>query len=131
MCHQQSLRSAYAYAQSDQSICLSLEYSMSVKLLTEHLLEVLILKGGCTGSSEFTLVQMSNCWKSHAIARIYTYFDKSSLALASVIMPVCPVKYVRTNEPSSTLNNFTVLSLEAVSILVSSSAYSQLFTASL
>ena len=62
---------------------------------------------------------------------IFTYFDKSSLALASVIMPVCPVKYVRTNEPSSTLNNFTVLSLEAVSILVSSSAYSQLFTASL
>ena len=31
-----SLRSAWAYAQSDQSFCLSLEYSMSVKLLTEH-----------------------------------------------------------------------------------------------
>ena len=39
---------------------------MSVKLLTEHLLEVLSLKGGCTGSSESTLVKMSNCWKFHA-----------------------------------------------------------------
>ena len=40
MCDQQSLRPA----QSDQSLCLSLEYSMSAKLLTEHLLEVLSLK---------------------------------------------------------------------------------------
>ena len=29
------------YAQSDQSICLSLEYSMSVELLPEHRLEFL------------------------------------------------------------------------------------------
>ena len=43
---------------------------MSVKLLTEHLLEVLSLKGGCTGSSESTLVKMSNCWKSHARAQM-------------------------------------------------------------
>ena len=41
---------------------------LSVKLLTEHLLEVLSLKGGCTGSSESTLVKMSNCWKSHVTA---------------------------------------------------------------
>ena len=41
-----------------QSVCKSLEYSMSVKLLTEHHLEFLSLKGGCTGSSESTLVKM-------------------------------------------------------------------------
>ena len=35
----------------------SLECSMSVKLLTEHHLEFLSLKGGCTGSSESTLVK--------------------------------------------------------------------------
>ena len=69
MCDQQSLRSACAYAQSDQSLCLSLEYSMTVKLLTEHHLEFLSLTGGCTGSSESTLVKMSNCWKSHAKAQ--------------------------------------------------------------
>ena len=36
MCDQQRLRPACAYAQSDQSLCKSLEYSMTIKLLTEH-----------------------------------------------------------------------------------------------
>ena len=45
MCDQQSLRSACAYTQSDQSHCQSLEYSMSVRLLTKHHLEFLSLKG--------------------------------------------------------------------------------------
>ena len=70
MCDQQSLRSACAYAQSDQSLCLSLEYSMSVKLLTEHYLEFLSVKGGCTGLSESTLVKMPHCWKSHVAAQL-------------------------------------------------------------
>ena len=43
---------------------------MSVKLLTAHHLGVLSLKGGCTGSSESTLVKMPHCWKSHVEARI-------------------------------------------------------------
>ena len=66
MCDQQSLRSACAYAQSDQSLSKSLEYYMSVKLLTEHNLEFLSLKEGCTGSYESKLVKMPHCWKSHA-----------------------------------------------------------------
>ena len=47
---------------------------MIVKLLTEHHLEFLSLKGGCTGSSESTLVKMSNCWKSHATAQLIFYY---------------------------------------------------------
>ena len=43
---------------------------MIVKLLTEHHLEFLSLKGGCAGSSESTPVKMSNCWKSHAAAQL-------------------------------------------------------------
>ena len=43
MCDQQSLRSACTYAQSDQSLCWSLEYSMNVKLLTKQFLEFLSL----------------------------------------------------------------------------------------
>ena len=43
---------------------------MTVKLLTEHHLEFLSLKGGCTGSSESTLVKMPHCWKSHVTAQI-------------------------------------------------------------
>ena len=41
---------------------------MIVKLLTEHHMEFLSLKGGCRGSSESTLVKMPHCWKSHAQA---------------------------------------------------------------
>ena len=44
MCDQQSLRSACAYAQSVQSLCLTLVYSTSVKLLTEHHLELFKLQ---------------------------------------------------------------------------------------
>ena len=68
MCDQQSLRLDCAYAQYDQSLCLSLEYSMTVKLLTEHHLEFLSLKGGLTDSPESTLVKMPHCSKSHATA---------------------------------------------------------------
>ena len=41
---------------------------MTVKLLTEHHLEFLSLKGGCTGSSEPIHVKMPRCWKSHVTA---------------------------------------------------------------
>ena len=34
---------------------------MSVKLLTEHKFEHLSLKGGCTDTSESTLVKMPHC----------------------------------------------------------------------
>ena len=45
---------------------------MIVKLLTEHHLEFLTLKVGCRGSSESTLVKMSNCWKSIATSHFFS-----------------------------------------------------------
>ena len=45
---------------------------MIVKLLTEHHFEFLSLTGDCRGLSESTLVKMSNCWKSHAVAQLRT-----------------------------------------------------------
>ena len=45
---------------------------MNVKLLTEHQLECLSLIGGCTGSSESTVVKMPHCWKSNVAAHIVT-----------------------------------------------------------
>ena len=42
---------------------------MRVMLLTEHHLEFLSVNGGCTGSSEATLVKMTHCWKSHVAAQ--------------------------------------------------------------
>ena len=47
---------------------------MSVKLLTDHHLESLRLKEGCTGSSESTHVKMPHCWKSHVTAHFIRFF---------------------------------------------------------
>ena len=46
---------------------------MIVKLLTEHHLELLGLKGGCRGSAKSTHVKIPHCWKSHALAQFYYY----------------------------------------------------------
>ena len=43
---------------------------MIVNLLTEHQLEFLSLKGGCTGFSDSTIVKMPHCWKSHVTAQM-------------------------------------------------------------
>ena len=59
-----------ATAQSDQSLCKSLEYSMSVKPTTEPYLEFLSLKGDCTGSSGSTVAKMLHCGKSHVGAQM-------------------------------------------------------------
>ena len=50
---------------------------MIVKLLAEHHLEFLSLKGGGTDSSESTLVKIPHCWKSHVAA--YFLFSRTIL----------------------------------------------------
>ena len=75
MCDQQSRRSACAYAQSNQSLCLSLEYSLTLRLQTEPHLEFLGLKGGFIGLCESTLVKMPHCWKPHIMADIETHLS--------------------------------------------------------
>ena len=47
-------------------------YSMTVKLLTEQLLEFLSLIVGCICSYESTLVKMPHCWKSHVEAPMFS-----------------------------------------------------------
>ena len=84
MCDQQRLRPARAYAQSDQSLCKSFEYSMSVTLLTEHNLEFLSLKGCCKGLSESTLVKVPHCWKAH----VTTHFASS---VQQIIVLFCAI----------------------------------------
>ena len=69
---QAKAQTACAYAQSDQSLCLSLECSMNIKLLTEHHLEFLSLRMGFRGLSESTLVKVPHCWKSHVTAQLFT-----------------------------------------------------------
>ena len=96
MCDQQRLRQDCAYVQSDQSLCKSLEYSMIVKLLTQHHLEFLSFKGGCRGSSEPTLVKMTSCWKSHVTAHMFfaPQHHKKSLLLWFIIKIKCIFLYL-------------------------------------
>ena len=62
---------------------------MSVKLLTEHHLEFLSLKGGFTGSPESTLVKIPYCWKSHVVAHMLkgiNYFLKQTQEIACQVI---------------------------------------------
>ena len=68
------------YAQSDQSLCMSLECSMSVKLLSEQHLEFLSLKGGFTCLSESTHIKMQTlleitCRCSFFLLQFFAYQD--------------------------------------------------------
>ena len=69
-----------------RAFCKSLNYSLTVKLLTEHHLEFLSLKGGCRGSSESTHVKMSHCWKSHATAQFLLSILKAAPSLQEAIV---------------------------------------------
>ena len=57
--------------------------SMTAKLLIEHHWEFLSLKGGCTGSSESTLVKMPHCWKSHV----------TSIGISVTLSFVCKISH--------------------------------------
>ena len=54
-----------------RALCLLLNYYISVKLLIELNLVFLSITGGCTGSSESTLVKMTHCWKSHVTVQTF------------------------------------------------------------
>ena len=56
-------------------MCDQLEYSMTLRLLTEHHMGFLSLKGGCTGSSESTLVKMPHYWKSHGFVFVFLFLS--------------------------------------------------------
>ena len=64
---------------------------MIVKLLTEHHLECLSLKGACRGSSESPLVKMPYCWKSHVMAHMFFLYTLISVS-ASMDKKVCAVR---------------------------------------
>ena len=61
---------------------------MSVKRLTEFHLEFLSLKGGCTGSSESTLVKMPHCWKSHVTAQLFCLYAMHDIIFSIFTPPV-------------------------------------------
>ena len=46
---------------------------LCLKLLTEHHLEFVSLKGGCTGSSKSTLVKMPHCVAAHFMMQYFGF----------------------------------------------------------
>ena len=65
---------------------------MTVKLLPEYHLEFLSLKGGRTCSSEFTLVKIPHCSKSHVAAQL-CIVDQYSVGLAEITQNVVLMHY--------------------------------------
>ena len=68
---------------------------MNVMLLTEHHLEFLSVKGGCTGPYESTLVKMPHCWESHVTAQF----------LKINIINLCSYLYFKGGLKGGQLNN--------------------------
>ena len=59
---------------------------MIVKLLTEHFLEFLSLKGDCRGLSKSTLVKMPHCWKSHVAAHILSLISSFLVVVTQIAL---------------------------------------------
>ena len=74
LCAQRRLRSAWASAQSDQSLRYPHEESLGPSLPNESAAKTLIRLGGCPGWSEYSLGTHSFCWFCHAAAQM----DKKS-----------------------------------------------------
>ena len=55
-----------------------------------HHLEVLSLKGGCTGSSESLFVKMPHCWKSYVAAHI-VFFQMAEALRSATDRSLCVI----------------------------------------
>ena len=82
---------------------------MTVKRLTKHPLEFLTLKEGCTGSSESTLVKMSNCWKSHVMAHFMIKINVRNAVTQSKKREVPHLRYCAHSGKSATNRKRVVL----------------------
>ena len=71
VCAQQRLRSAWASAQSDQSLRCPHEESFDPELPIKRTAKSLIRLGGCPGWSESLLGAQSLCWFCHVAAHVY------------------------------------------------------------
>ena len=81
---------------------------MTVKLLTEHHLEFLSLKGGCSGSSESTHVKVPHCWKLHALAQSASFFTDFQNQINDITSYIDASNvYGSSDEESAELRSFT------------------------
>ena len=74
LCAQRRLRSAWASAQSDQSLRCPHEETMGSQLPIERRAKTLIRLGGCPGWSEFSLGAHTFCWFCQVEAHMFFLF---------------------------------------------------------
>ena len=79
---------------------------MIVKLQTEHYLEFLSLKGGCQGSSDYTHVKLTHCWKSHAMAHIQSVPAYRSTGMELRFLSTQVQRYNRIKQCASFCSSF-------------------------
>ena len=70
MCVQRRLRSAWASAKSDQSLCCPHEESLGPWLPIERTAKTLIRLGGCQGWTESSRCAHPHCWVCHEAAHL-------------------------------------------------------------
>ena len=70
LCTQRRLRSAWASAQSDQSLCCALNRLLWTQAFFVRTAKPLIRLGGCPGWSESSLGAQPHCWFCHEAAHI-------------------------------------------------------------
>ena len=73
VCAQWRLRSAWASAQSDQSLRYLHEETLGPYLPTERTAKTLIRLGGCPGRYESSLGAHSFCWFCHVVAQVRSF----------------------------------------------------------
>ena len=66
---------------------------MSVKLLTEHHLELLSLKEDCTGLSGSTRMKMPHCWKARVAPQMVTL----KVVLTGILVETLPMNTKKAN----------------------------------
>ena len=76
---------------------------MIVKLLTEHNLEFLSLKGGPRGSSESTNIKMPHCWNSHATTHIFCTKLLHAYLLYVYILDISAKTVIGIDQPMKSL----------------------------
>ena len=104
---------------------------MTIKLLTEHYLEFLSLKGGCTGSSESTHVKMPHCWKSHVrVHMILSYLISTQAFMKAHLGDNCVQNFIRGGIMYilSEHSFLSSLSIHIISILISYFSYNFSFS---
>ena len=77
---------------------------MSLRLLAEHHLEFLSLRGGCTGASESTHVKMPHFWKSHVTAHLLSvilHFSANVPENSNINHKVITVSATDLDDPAS------------------------------